>query len=266
MVSEGSKGSFRTVSKPPPIFFLHNPKAGGSAVRALLERPFPQAERAPVFDNSPVTQTRSNACFRALEGFNYYASHGGYHAYQRLAPKHAVITNFRDPSCRIRSLYRYWRYNVDLAALMPGDRALVVTAKEMDFSKFIRQKSPLLRLYLDNFHFRQLRGSGWQRQNSRILDRWIVKRRIAAMPWYFVAEMPEISILWLSKTFPAYKDEALSSENGSVGPRVDITAEDALFLTRSNNLDYDIYTYATGLLASRTCSWSLNRLNPHARA
>lgn len=249
--------------QPPPIFFLHNPKAGGSAVRALLERAFPAAQRAPVFNNSPTSQLGPDENFLALKGFRYYASHSGYHAYQRLAPDHAVITNFRDPSSRIRSLYRYWRYSVDLAVLMPGDRALVATAQRMSFSEFIRQENPLLRLYIDNFHFRQLLGDGWRLQEGGILDRWIVKRRIAAMPWFFIAEMPELSILWLNKVFSGYEAETLAQNNRSAGPSVNFTAEDALFLTQRNNLDYDIYTYATNLLAARTRSWKLG--NPDHR-
>lgn len=106
------------------IFFLHNPKAGGSSLRSVLSALSPGGFPAPVFGNAPNDHRDGKANVSQFRGFDIYAGHYGYDVYRELADGHLLFTNFRDPVQRIHSMYRYWRNNVALesiSALHPGD-------------------------------------------------------------------------------------------------------------------------------------------------
>jgi len=237
------------------IFFLHNPKAGGMSLRTLLSTPFSKDSIAPVFDNSPYDHRNKINYESHINGFKFYAGHFGFDVYKSLSRKHQLITNFRDPIHRIKSLYRYWR-EFDLSSINKESAGPVTLAKDLTFSNFIRHPDQDLRLYIDNFHFRQLLSSGWEPSNSNIFSRSIVRHRISRMPWIFICEMPELSLILLGNLFPDYAGVSIKRENMSRSENFSITPEDARFIASKNTLDYEIYSYALALQikrASRLC-------------
>lgn len=236
------------------VFFIHNPKAGGSSLRALLASPFPAETIAPVFLNSPYDNEKLSNHAAELKGFRFYAGHYGYDAYTTLADGHVLITNFRDPVRRIESIYRYWKHNVDLGTLREDEVEPVALAQSLPFTKFIRHPLPALRLYLENFHFRQLLGSGWETCSCTRMHRLIVKWRVARMKWFFIQEMSEVSLALLQRTFATYRNATLPVINVSGGPRADISGDDAAYLASINQLDYEIYAQAQGLQARRAAA------------
>lgn len=186
------------------IFFLHNPKAGGSSLRSLFSRLIGDQGVAPVFSNAPEDHRSNAARISEFTGFQLYAGHYGFDAYRRLSEGHLLFTNFRDPVRRVQSMYRYWRNNVSeshLATLDPSDRQVVRLAKEMSFPEFIRHRSDDLQLYISNFHFRQLHSSGWERPPIDQAAISTVKRRISRMPWFYLAETPDCSSRLLAQLF-----------------------------------------------------------------
>jgi hypothetical protein len=240
--------------KAPRLFFLHNPKAGGSSLRALLKGLFSDEEVAPVFSNAPNDHRANNASMSQYAGYAFYAGHYGYEAFSRLGNGHQLITNFRDPVERVISLYRYWRNNVsaaDLTSADPRDAEIVLLSHRLDFSEFIRSPNPDLQLYISNFHFRQLLASPWEPAGAGFLDVLKVKRRISSMPWFHVAEMPNASLALLRSAMPELSSAEMPDENRSAGNRVQLTKADARHLAHLNRLDYEIYRYALREQANR---------------
>lgn len=236
------------------VFFLHNPKAGGSSVRAVLESLVPNEKTAPTFCNAPEDARARSWDVEALRGFGLYAGHYGYDVFEEFGTRHALITNFRNPVDRIRSLYRYWRNNVDLnglSSLHEGDARVVRLAHSLSFSEFIRSSDPNLRLYLENFHFRQIFKSGWEWCDVNAVNISIVHNRISGMEWFYVAEMPQASIV-LFKDFLGPECAAeIPYENVSSGPDVLLTDDDREYLLGINTLDLEIYALAVALQQNR---------------
>lgn len=242
-----------------PIFFLHNPKAGGSSLRSLMGELFAPNAIAPVFSHGPNDHRKSAATFGQHRGYAFYAGHYGHDAYARLSDGHLLVTNFRDPVERIVSIYRYWRNNISPANLVkadPRDAAIVMLAHQLSFHEFIRHDDPDLQLYIRNFHFRQLLGSPWEVRTIRPWDRWKVKRRISHMPWFYVAEMPNISTLLLQAAIPELADTKIPIENSSQGERIRVSKDDIEHLVRVNRLDYEIYYHAVRVQRARLRSLS----------
>lgn len=238
----------------PRIFFLHNPKAGGSSLRATLRSIVKDGSVAPVFGNSPNEDRASRSMLGRYKGYDFYAGHYGYEAYRRLSAGHILITNFREPASRIYSIYRYWRNNVSLNALSDLNKknvAIVEEAHNLSFSEFIRSTNSDLKLYLNNFHFRQLLHSGWEEAKCDWRSRWLVKRRISRMPWFYIAETPKASSELLNQLFCDARGAEIPYINQSVGEAGGIDPKDVEHLSRLNTLDFEIYSYALRLQEER---------------
>ena len=231
------------------IFFLHNPKAGGSSLREVL-RTISGGTIAPVFDNGPNIHQVERSGYGKFANYDYYAGHYGFDEYQRLALRHLLVTNFRDPVARVYSIYRYWRHNISLEGLVgshPDDIAIVALAHTLSFSEFIRARET--QLYISNFHFRQLYSSGWEWSTINWRAKWTVKRRIARMPWFYIAETQQASAQLMERCFRI--PIQIPRENQSLGTPDPISPDDIEHLTRLNTLDYDIYAFALGLQETR---------------
>lgn len=241
-------------TRTPKIFFLHNPKGGGSSLRSVFGRQFAPDAIAPVFHNAPNDHRPNDPAIERYRGFLFYAGHYGHEAFRRLQDGHQLVTNFRDPVARIVSLYRYWRNNVGpeaLAGLDAKDAAVVMLSKQLEFGDFIRSENPDLRLYIDNFHFRQILHSGWQLAAIGPSTRIEVKRRIAQMPWFYIAEMPYKSRVLLKQAFPEFALGDIPRDNRSEGEDIAVEDADIRHLTRLNALDYEVYHHAVGIQQRR---------------
>lgn len=188
------------------------------------------------------------------KGFDVYFGHCGYEIYENVRDGHSLVTNFRDPIQRIYSIYRYWRFNVSLSAvrgLHAADAEVVRLAHALPFDEFIRSDNRDVKLYISDFHFRQLYQSGWVTGKSSRWARWIVKRRIQMMPWFYIAETPQASVSLLRNLFPNEPELRIPNENQSLGAVDPVSEADAKHLIGMNLLDYDIYGYALKLQAKR---------------
>ena len=202
---------------------------------------------APVFSNAPNDYRATKDSIRRYRGYSFYAGHYGHNAFKCLGDGHHLVTNFRDPVERIVSLYRYWRNNVSASQLEstdPRDAAIVLLSHKLQFSDFIRLPNEDLRLYISNFHFRQLLFSPWETPTIQIWHASKVKRRISRMPWFYIAEMPSASVALLRREFPELSSGDLPKDNISIGEPVQLRLEDAQYLVRLNRLDYLIYQHA----------------------
>lgn len=224
------------------------------SLRSTFEELCGSGSAAPVFSNAPNEYIANKKLVRSHSGYDLYAGHYGYDVYRKLADGHSLVTNFRDPVKRVYSLYRYWRHSVPLDSLSNlnhNDREVIRLAHILSFSEFIRADSYDLRLYISNFHFRQIYRSGWDRSSAGLLPRWVVKRRIAKMPWFYVAEMPEVSALLLRHCFPQLNETVIPWVNRSGGESEIMGRLDAQYLVSLNILDYEIYSFAVKVMVSR---------------
>lgn len=242
--------------KKMKIFFIHNPKAAGAALKTILSGAFPIESAAPTFSNSPHDYRSFEARYSQYSGYDFYAGHYGFDAFRDLNDEHVLVTNFRDPVQRIRSLYRYWS-KVDIEGVAPEAAIPVRLAKDLSFSDFIRSDNKDLRLYIDNFHFRQLLGDGWKEASPSFASRALVFWRIYRMKWFFVSEMSEISLALLKSCFPEYRDAVLGRVNVTNAPQLEMSEADATYIIQRNLLDYDIYTWATILQTRRAAKLTL---------
>lgn len=106
---------------PPDIVFLHNAKAGGSSIQAMIATLYPPGSIAPRFGDSPFERERAAATLDDHAGHAFYAGHWGHDFKDRLAPGHALITNVRDPVARVVSVYRYWQLSGNPYRRLPPD-------------------------------------------------------------------------------------------------------------------------------------------------
>src|SRR3546814_15698888 len=101
-------------------------------------------------------------------------------------------------------MYRYWRNDVKIESLdynNSRDIDVVMLAHKLDFSKFIRSNNEDLFLYISDFHFRQIYHSGWKKIRNNRISNLIVHRRLRRMPWFYIAETPQVSEFLLRTTF-----------------------------------------------------------------
>jgi Sulfotransferase family len=236
------------------LFFLHNPKAGGSALRTLLASSYDAGQISPVFFNAPMNYRLNKKSLDSFRGYTFYAGHYGYHVYQVLGDGHELVTNFRDPIARILSLYNYWRNNVapsDLENVNNDDARCVYEAKEKAFSEFIRSPNPNVRLYIENSHFRQLYNSSWEHDVGGIGALQLVQWRIFHLHWLYITELPDLSMLLFRRAFPELKRAKLETVNKSEQSLARVTEEDSEYLAKMNKFDLAIYAYAVRQLIAR---------------
>src|SRR3546814_11621724 len=61
----------------PRIFFLHNPKAGGSSLRSVFAALNNTGSIAPVFGNAPADYQSNREFVNNYRGYDLYAGHYG---------------------------------------------------------------------------------------------------------------------------------------------------------------------------------------------
>jgi hypothetical protein len=183
------------------LFFFHNPKAGGTSVGRALESMFAPDERCPLIENSERDHERRGSDYAAFCGFRYYGGHYGHDIFRAVADRQDAVTNFRDPTARLLSLYNYYRLNVTV----PDDPAqldnyyAVVFAQEVDFHRFVSTDDPRVEIHTRNHHVRQLTNSGWSGDSAGDLTHAIAL--LERMAWFYVCEYPELSMRWGREVF-----------------------------------------------------------------
>lgn len=254
-VQEGSTGSHLKISDK--IFFLHNPKAGGSALRRMLESHFPTAKRCPIIENSKVEHDSLSGDYARFRGYDLYMGHYGRDIFDAVNDGHACMTNFRHPAARLVSIYNYFRYVVSLPEdELRTDRFYAVRlAKSVSFEKFVCTDDPRVEVYVRNAHFRQLANTCWSLKIAKQFTD--VSRFVDAMACYYVCEYPEMSVRWMRRVLNWDLDrlprENVTGEHG--GQAISFfTLDERTYriICKKNDLDLAIYRYAVDRLLNST--------------
>jgi hypothetical protein len=235
-----------------PLVFLHNPKAGGTSLAALLRAGYPETSVAPILESSP--HEREGAPWVAHQACRFVAGHFGHEVRVNHFPGHGLLTNFRHPATRLWSLYQFWRHGVSpaLRAQLPAENGPHY-AQTLSFAEFVASDRPFLRLYLENFHTRQLLDSGWIWWDLTPGDLHRAQSRVDEMRWYYVAEWEPLSLAWLRSEFPDLPvpdaPPRLNQTAAPAGPPPDWRAL-GLALER-NRMDVALYLHALERLGER---------------
>jgi len=173
-------------------FFLHNPKAGGTALRQALVSGFEPHEVCPLLELRPdVYGPQEKALPR---GYGLYVGHYGMTSAQAVREGHALISNFRHPVARVVSLYRYFQMSVqdDEAVRSEPVYHAVRLAKRVRLPEFVASRDPRVTTFIADHHFRQLADCGWNLDAT-----WPdVDSLISRLDWLYVCEFPDLSLRW----------------------------------------------------------------------
>lgn len=240
-----------------PLFFLHNPKAGGTSIKQLLESAYPPDSIAPLIENTPQQYRDLGRNYSRFKGYEYYAGHYGYCVFEEVNNGHSLVTNFRNPIYRIFSLYNFWRNNISegyLEQMLEVDAVPVREAKTKTFSDFIRSENPNLRLYIDNAHYRQILDTWYVDRTPTLTDLMKVLKRIIGMKWFFVTEFSGLSQVALTRAFPeaGFSNIPVTNESRDKQSQDSLSGKDMIYLIRRNSMDFAIYVFAVALLTWRT--------------
>lgn len=239
------------------IFFFHNPKAGGTALRRILESKFPPEKRCPIIENNKIEHDALSGDYRRFRGYDHYAGHYGRDIFSTVNDGHLCMTNFRHPIARLISLYNYFRYAVSLSPneLESNNRYAVSFAKSVSFDSFVSSDDPRVDVYVRNYHFRQLTTSCWSLEGkSRLAD---AVRFLDTMPCYYVCEYPDLSLRWMRRVL-SWDLETLPRENVTGehdGQAISFHMLDDSthnVLQEKNDLDLALYRYAVDRLLNST--------------
>jgi hypothetical protein len=150
------------------VVFLHNPKAAGVSIGVALQDHLGNMRISPPIVDTFSRHHRLAGYYQGLRGYDVYTGHIGRDLFEAVNDGHAVVTNFRKPLPRILSLYNYYRHRVGanhLDSSTPAARmnhACAIAAHTLDFDDFVRCDNPFVRLYISDFHYRQLTHSPWE--------------------------------------------------------------------------------------------------------
>ncbi len=131
----------------------------------------------------------------------------------------------------------------------------VLLAKSVSFERFISADDPRVDVYVRNSHFRQLTNSCWSLETTNKVNG--VCRFIDRMPWYYVCEYPDLSLLWMRRVFNWDVDQMPRENVTGVGDGQATslyTLDDRThrIIRMKNNLDFALYRYAVDRFLIRT--------------
>ena len=237
-----------------PIYFFHNPKAGGSSLQAVLRSKYLQESVAPLLVHGMIDQLERNGDYRDFRGYSLYAGHNSLDVYLSVKNGHRTITNFRHPTTRLISLYNFFRYSVIVSddVLRSKRYTAVKLAKEVGFHEFLASESPDICVYTSNQHTRQLSASMWEYRSEREVSAPTARRTIDELACYYVCEYPELSNLWLKETLglPQLPTENVTEFSGKL-TIFELKSETHKLLLEKNKLDVNLYIYAVNKLLKK---------------
>jgi hypothetical protein len=239
------------------IFFFHNLKAGGTSLRLIIESRFQAEKRCPLIELNKVDHDDLCGDYARFRGYDLYAGHYGQDIFAAVNDDHSCITNFRHPATRLISLYNFFRFKVNLSdeELRTERYYAVLLAKSVSFESFVSADDPRVDVYVRNSHFRQLTNSCWSLEATNRVDG--VRRFIDRMPWYYVCEYPDLSLLWMRRVFNWDVDQ-LPRENvtgdgdGRATSLYTLNDRTHRIIRMKNNLDFALYRYAVDRFLART--------------
>jgi len=237
-----------------PVVFLHNPKAGGTSVTAHMKTLYPANDVAPTLESSAAA--RAPEAWVPHRSCRFVAGHFGHEVRETHFTNHALITNFRHPFLRIFSLYQFWR-NIPEAQFtkLPAVSGPAY-AKKLSFGQFVRSDDPFLRVYLENFHTRQIVKSGWLWWECGADDLETAISRVRSMAWFYVCEMPVLSLAWLRNAFPEGSFPQTFPKLNETSGGIDALPawDEAGVVISRNSLDMDLYHTALRVMEEKSRS------------
>lgn len=232
------------------LFFFHNPKAGGTSVVGALRRLFSDDQCCPRIEDDATEHAQRAGRYEGFRGYAFYGGHYGFDIYSAVGEGMPTATNFRWPVDRVVSVYRYFRYVVELTEAQALDPRFMAVrlAKRLSLDDFVTCDDPAVVLHTYDHHFRQLTGSGW----SPIYERDIAAAQalVDRMTWFYVCEHPYESLAWAEAVFEGRVSSVrrLNVTSAEDSAETALSARAYRQLVSQNQKDVAIYQHALARL------------------
>jgi hypothetical protein len=188
------------------IVFIHLQKTGGTSLRSMLGKQFPDDRRCPVFEDKLHLLSIAE-----LARYDFFSGHFDISAI-RFIPRDDIktVALFREPRARLISFYRFLRSH-PLGDEFSGDQ-LIPLAHELTAEEFF--ENPQLRLFSavnNHYLFALGRSFAWFDQNRSSLSREALshvledaKLQICALTALGITERFDhsIQLIWKSLNLP----------------------------------------------------------------
>jgi FkbM family methyltransferase len=257
----------RSVSlKTRKLFFFHNPKAAGLSITHAIKAATGEEAHAPEIANNLNQHEALAGQYDRFKGHDIYTGHYGRDVFEAVRDGHPYITNFRHPVRRVLSLYNYFKDTFKKLSRGEGSAAYYAAceaAATMSLHDFVMCDRPAVRVFVNDFHFRQLTSTPWEFRDPATLES--AYRFIDGALCYYVCEFEDLSRRWLSERLGLESlphDNTSHDKAGSLRPEQipDDTVQAILDL---NTRDLAIYRYAVqGLLGRNAAPIEVSQAAP----
>lgn len=228
------------------IFFFHCPKTGGTALTSILRKMYSDQEICPIIENNKPQHEIMSGNYRHYLNYKFYHGHYGKDIFCAVNHEHMAITSFRHPVSRIISLYNYF----NSITIPEGEDEKVYyavkTAQSVPFEEFIALRSEEISVYTENQQYRMLTNSPWSMEYKGSVSE--AYSLIDNMPWYYICEYYELSVLFAKQHFIQTLSEIPRlnmTPSGKREKRIHEIDESTLRIIHDRNTeDMEIYRYS----------------------
>jgi FkbM family methyltransferase len=241
--------------KTRKLFFFHNPKAAGLSITHAIKAATGEEAHAPEVANNLNQHEALAGQYAGFKGHDIYTGHYGRDVFEAVRDGHPYITNFRHPVRRVLSLYNYFKDTFKKLSRGDGSAAYYAAceaAATMSLHDFVTCDQPAVRVFVSDFHFRQLTSTPWEFRDPAPLE--AAYQFIDGALCYYVCEFEDLSRRWLSESLGIESlphDNTSHDKAGSLRPE-QIPDETVKAILDLNTRDLAIYRYAVQGLLGRT--------------
>lgn len=243
--------------KTRKLFFFHNPKAAGLSITHAIKAATGEEAHAPEIANNLNQHEALGGQYEGFKGHDIYTGHYGRDVFEAVRDGHPYITNFRHPVRRVLSLYNYFRDTFKKLSSGEGSAAYYAAceaAATMSLHDFVICDQPAVRVFVSDFHFRQLTSTPWEFRDPAPLE--AAYEFIDGALCYYVCEFEDLSRRWLAESLGLESlphDNTSHDKPGSLRPD-QIQDETVKAILELNTRDLAIYRYAVQGLLGRNAA------------
>jgi len=233
------------------VFFLHIPKTAGTTLNAVLESQFKPEQVCP-FSYKKLKEQLTKLSPDEIEKYRLLCAHYDYSIYRFLPRKPVYLTMLREPIRRTVSAYEHIKRVPDHTL------HAAVTGGSLSIEQFLELPDSAKRIH--NRQVRQIAGAIHGMTADELAELSgkdllsIAKVRLDEFAYFGLTERFQESMDLMAYTFDwtvAQQVKSLNVAPSEKKPESAVSAEAMAAITRCNELDIELYRYATELFDRR---------------